>query len=96
MKCEDVKRICLGGFFGRFLDGANAREIGLLPGVPQALVELCGNTALAGCADALLSNAAVECLRKLGERARLVNLSVCPDFDELFMRNLYLLPMGGE
>jgi uncharacterized 2Fe-2S/4Fe-4S cluster protein (DUF4445 family) len=92
---DDLRRICVGGFFGRFLDVANAREIGLLPGIPTELVELCGNTALAGCADALLSSAAVERLRNLGERAKLVNLSCCPDFEELFLRNLFLLPMSG-
>lgn len=96
MGCEDLRRICVGGFFGRFLDIANALEIGLLPVIPPDMVELCGNTALAGCADALLSSAAVERLRNLGERARLINLSCCPDFDELFLKNLYLLPMGGE
>ena len=95
MGCEDVRRMCIGGFFGSFLDSANAREIGLLPGIAPDRVELCGNTALAGCSDALLSHAAVERLRNLGERARLINLSGCSDFDELFLRNLYLLPMGG-
>jgi uncharacterized 2Fe-2S/4Fe-4S cluster protein (DUF4445 family) len=92
--CDDLRRICVGGFFGRFLDIANAGEIGLLPYIPPGQVELCGNTALAGCAEALLSSVAAERLRNLGERAKLVNLSSCPDFDELFLRNLYLLPMG--
>jgi uncharacterized 2Fe-2S/4Fe-4S cluster protein (DUF4445 family) len=93
IECEELRRICVGGFFGRFLDIANAREIGLLPMLRLDNIELCGNTALAGCADALLSSAAVERLRNLGERARLINLSRCPDFDELFLKNLYLLPM---
>jgi uncharacterized 2Fe-2S/4Fe-4S cluster protein (DUF4445 family) len=92
--CADLRRICVGGFFGSFLDIASAHEIGLLPVIPPDNIELCGNTALAGCADLLLSSAAVERLRNLGERARLINLSGCPDFDELFLKNLYLLPMG--
>jgi uncharacterized 2Fe-2S/4Fe-4S cluster protein (DUF4445 family) len=93
---QDLSRICVGGFFGRFLDIANAQEIGLLPRIPCELVELCGNTALAGCADALLSTVAMEHLKNLGDQARLINLSRCPDFDDLFLNNLYLLPMGGK
>jgi uncharacterized 2Fe-2S/4Fe-4S cluster protein (DUF4445 family) len=96
MRYEDLRRICIGGFFGRFLDIASAQEIGLLPGIPCDLVELCGNTALAGCADALLSTVAMEHLKNLRDQARLINLSRCPDFDDLFLKNLFLVPMGGE
>jgi uncharacterized 2Fe-2S/4Fe-4S cluster protein (DUF4445 family) len=94
MEREELRRICVGGFFGRFLDIANAQEIGLLPMISPDMVELCGNTALAGCADVLLSSAAVGRLKNIGARARLVNLSCCPDFDALFLDNLYLRPMG--
>jgi uncharacterized 2Fe-2S/4Fe-4S cluster protein (DUF4445 family) len=93
MGFRDVSRTCVGGFFGRFLDVGNAREIGLLPEVPPDSVELLGNTALAGCSDALLSSAAAEHLRNLGQRARSVNLSNCHDFDDIFLENLYLRPM---
>jgi len=96
MGCEDLRRICVGGFFGRFLDVANAQELGLLPKIPLDRVELCGNTALAGCADALVSTVAGERLKHLRDQARLINLSRCSDFDDLFLRNLYLLPMIGE
>jgi uncharacterized 2Fe-2S/4Fe-4S cluster protein (DUF4445 family) len=94
MGSDDLNRICVGGVFGSFLDTANAARIGLLPGIPPERVELCRNTALAGCADALLSDAAAERLRNLGHLARLINMSRCPDFDNIFMRNLFLLPMG--
>ena len=96
MGFDDVKRICVGGFFGRFLDVDNAREIGLLPGISSVSVELLGNTALAGCADALLSSAAAEHLRNVRQRARTINLAQCPDFDDIFLENLYLRPMRGK
>jgi uncharacterized 2Fe-2S/4Fe-4S cluster protein (DUF4445 family) len=96
MRYKDIKRIYVGGFFGRFLNVANAQEIGLLPMIPPALVELCGNTALAGCADILLSPAAGERIKNLIDRARIINLSCWPDFDDLFLTNLYLQPVRGE
>lgn len=90
---EDLRRICVGGAFGRFLDVANAQEIGLLPMIQPDLVELCGNTALAGCEDMLLSPIVVERLKRLGNEARVINLSQCLDFDDIFLENLYLQPM---
>jgi uncharacterized 2Fe-2S/4Fe-4S cluster protein (DUF4445 family) len=92
----ELRRICIGGFFGRFLDVANAREIGLLPGKPPDPVELCGNTSLAGCADTLLSSVALDRLKNLHDYARLIDLSHCPEFNEQFLNNLYLRPMQGE
>ena len=93
MGCEDLRRICVGGAFGRFLNVANAQEIGLLPMIQPDLVELCGNTALAGCEDMLLSPVVVELLKSLGNEARIINLSQCLDFDHIFLENLYLQPM---
>lgn len=93
MEPADLKRICIGGFFGRFLDSGNALRIGLLPAISPDRIELCGCTALAGCAEALLSPCRLDQLKKIGEEARLLNLSHFPGLDELYMRNLYLLPM---
>jgi uncharacterized 2Fe-2S/4Fe-4S cluster protein (DUF4445 family) len=95
MGSEALRRIYVGGVFGRFLDVVNAQEIGLLPPISPERVDLCGNTALAGCAEALLSSAAVRRLEALRERTRIINLSRWPDFDDLFLNHLYLRPMGG-
>jgi uncharacterized 2Fe-2S/4Fe-4S cluster protein (DUF4445 family) len=95
MDYDDLKRIYVGGFFGRFLDVVNAQQIGLLPVIAPERVDLCGNTALAGCAEALLSSVAVQRLKELRDRTRIINLSHWPDFDDLFLTNLYLRPMRG-
>jgi uncharacterized 2Fe-2S/4Fe-4S cluster protein (DUF4445 family) len=95
MTCKDLSRICVGGLFGRFLDVVNAQEIGLLPVVPVERVELCGNSALAGCAEALLSPVVVRRMEDLREQARIVSLSRWPGFDDLYLKNLYLQPMRG-
>ena len=96
MGYKDLRRIYVGGLFGRFLDIVNAQEIGLLPMIPPEYIELCGNTALDGCAEALLSSVAVQRLKDLRDRTRIINLSRWPDFDDLYLTNLYLQPMRGE
>lgn len=86
----DLRRICIGGVFGRYLNVRNAQEIGLLPPVPDQIVETLGNTALAG-AEILLSKPdAGERIEYVRSRAKIINLSNCADFEELFLDNLYL------
>lgn len=90
MKSKDLRRICVGGAFGSFLDIANAHEIGLLPKIQPDRVELCGNTALAGCQEVLLSPVAGERLAHIRDRSKIINLSRCLDFDDIFLEHLYL------
>ena len=92
---RDLHRICVGGAFGQFLNVANAQDVGLLPDIQPDLVELCGNTALAGCEWVLLSSEATKSLETLTEQAKIVNLAQCDDFEDIFFRSLYLEPMGG-
>ena len=71
MRYKDLRRICVGGAFGSFLNIANAQEIGLLPKIQPELVELYGNTALAGCEDAMLSDVAAQHLAHLRDRLKI-------------------------
>lgn len=93
MGCDDLRRIYVGGTFGRFLNVENAQAIGLLPMIQPDLIELYGNTALAGCEDMLLSPDAVKRFKTLGNNTEIINLSQCLDFDDIFLENLYLQPM---
>jgi uncharacterized 2Fe-2S/4Fe-4S cluster protein (DUF4445 family) len=92
---RDLRRICVSGSFGAALDIANAQRIGLLPPVPAGQVELCGDTALAGCERALLSPTAAERLTRIGSGARVINLAHCLDFESLFLDHLHLCPSFG-
>ncbi|PWB57695.1 MAG: ferredoxin [Nitrosomonadales bacterium] len=93
VRLKDLRRVCVGGAFGRYLDVGNAQAIGLLPPVAPEMVELAGNTALAGCCDVMLSSLAAERLDRLRSRARCLNLASVPDFGEAFLENLYLQPL---
>lgn len=90
-----LRRVCVGGAFGRYLDAASAQAIGLLPPLAGEVVELAGNTALAGCCDVMLSSLAAQRLEQLRAGAHLINLASYPGFDDAFLENLYLQPMRG-
>lgn len=92
---EELAHCYVCGTFGHNLDIVNARAIGLLPMIPEDRIELSGNTALAGCEQALLDGAAEGRLEAIRRSAVIVNLAGLPDFDDLFLENLYLRPMGG-
>jgi uncharacterized 2Fe-2S/4Fe-4S cluster protein (DUF4445 family) len=93
VKTEDINRVCLCGIFGSNLNIPNAEEIGLLPEVLPDKVELCGNTALAGCERLVLLPREASALAHLRSHATIVNLAGVEDFETRFMENLYLQPM---
>ena len=96
MRIPDLTRVCVGGAFGQYLNTRNAQAIGLLPEIAAERVELCGNTALAGCERLLLSEAAAADLAALRRRAAVMNLSQRSDFNDLFLDNLYLQPLKAQ
>ncbi len=96
VKLAQLKRVCVAGEFGRFLDVASAQAIGLLPSGPADRVELICEAALRGCGDLMLAAAAEEHLSRMRTIARLVNLALAPDFEELFLANLYLEPLKED
>ena len=91
---HELRRVCIAGVFGKYLDVANGQEIGLLPAIPGHLIETPGNTALAGGEAILLSSESEERLREARNRAKIVNLSDCSDFEALFLEHLYLQPIS--
>jgi uncharacterized 2Fe-2S/4Fe-4S cluster protein (DUF4445 family) len=91
-----LNRVAVAGEFGRFLDVASAQAIGLLPAVPADRVELISDAALRGCGDLILAVAAEDQLSRIRTTARLVNLALIPDFEELFLANLYLEPLKED
>jgi uncharacterized 2Fe-2S/4Fe-4S cluster protein (DUF4445 family) len=89
---EQLQQLLVAGAFGRYLDPQHAMALGLLPTIPIERVQLVGNTALAGCQDLLLSDAAWQALVVIRNRLKLLNLSMLPRFETLYMENLYLRP----
>ncbi len=97
MDAGGLRRICVAGSFGRFLDIRNAQAIGLLPVASSERVELWGSAALMGCEALLLSEDGSVYLRSLRrDKTTLVNLSQVPEFGEHFLESLYLQPLGQD
>jgi uncharacterized 2Fe-2S/4Fe-4S cluster protein (DUF4445 family) len=96
MSAAELKRICVCGAFGEHLTIRHAQEIGLLPNVSPEPVELCGNTALAGCERLLLSPKDATDLAAQRRQAAIINLSRSSDFETLFLESLYLRPQRTD
>lgn len=92
----DLRRLFVCGAFGRFLDVQNAQEIGLLPELPGDRIELCGNSALAGCERLLFAPDSERTLQKLKDKARVINLAQEPEFEQLFIEQLLIKPMHAR
>jgi uncharacterized 2Fe-2S/4Fe-4S cluster protein (DUF4445 family) len=86
----DLKRVCIGGAFGQFLNIAHAQKIGLLPCCDIEIVELCGNTALTGCEQLLVSDDKQNQLNTIRQHVNIVNMSQLISYEEAFINNLYL------
>ena len=96
MDAAKLSRICVCGVFGQHLNCRNAQAVGLLPSIPSSRIELCGNTALAGCEWLLLSPAKAADLAWLRERMTVINLSQSPEFERFFLESLYLEPIEAD
>ncbi|NTV13584.1 MAG: ATP-binding protein [Desulfobulbaceae bacterium] len=88
MRPGDLSRLCVGGAFGEYLQIASAQAIGLLPEIAPERIELCGNTALAGCEELLLNP--TTALSPGQEKSNAINLALAPEFENLFIKNLYI------
>jgi len=93
LSAEELSRICVCGAFGQNLNVQSAQSIGLLPKISPDCIELCGNTALAGCERLLLSPTGSSDLESLRKQATVINLSQSSDFETLFLESLYLQPL---
>ncbi|MDD1719557.1 MAG: ASKHA domain-containing protein [Methanoregulaceae archaeon] len=82
---EDISRLYLAGAFGASLDQASAKEIGLIPDLPDNSISAAGNTAIEGAVMVLASAQArmnAESIRSLVEH---VSLESEPRFEDYFI-----------
>ena len=100
MSEREIRSVFVAGAFGRFLNRESAAAVGLLPELgektPKGAVELCGNSALKGCEELLMSPGAADAIEDLRNRARIVNLAQCEEFDDFFLEGLYLGRWAGH
>jgi uncharacterized 2Fe-2S/4Fe-4S cluster protein (DUF4445 family) len=85
MGIKKVHRVLLAGAFGTYVEVQDAWTIGLIPSDLCSQVESVGNAAGAGACLALLNRDKQAEAERMAEKMEYVELSVDPDFNELFI-----------
>ncbi|NWG12340.1 MAG: DUF4445 domain-containing protein [Acidobacteria bacterium] len=80
---EDIRRVCLAGAFGNYIDRSSARRIGLFD-FPVDRIEPAGNTALLGAKIVLCNAERTEDFADLRRCIEHVPLAADPLFEETF------------
>ncbi|MDP2136372.1 MAG: ASKHA domain-containing protein [Candidatus Didemnitutus sp.] len=88
-----LDRFYLAGGFGRHLDIAAARRIGLIPNVPDDRIVQVGNAAIEGACLALLSVSRRRSLEALVQTIAHVELETDPDFFDRFVQGCQFHPI---
>ncbi len=89
----DLDVFYLAGGFGRHLDVAAARRIGLIPDLPPEKIVQVGNAAIEGASIALLSVSRRRELEELVKSIRHVELETDPDFFDHFVAGCQFRPL---
>jgi uncharacterized 2Fe-2S/4Fe-4S cluster protein (DUF4445 family) len=90
----DVDRFYLAGGFGRHLDAAAARRIGLVPDLPAERIVQVGNASLAGASRVLRSTSARRRIEGLARTVEHVALESHPAFFDFFVDGCQFVPFG--
>jgi uncharacterized 2Fe-2S/4Fe-4S cluster protein (DUF4445 family) len=91
---DELDTFYLAGGFGRHIDIAAARRIGLIPNLPDDKIVQVGNAAIEGAAIALLSVSRRRELERLVTRVSHVELETDPAFFEHFVAGCQFRPLG--
>jgi uncharacterized 2Fe-2S/4Fe-4S cluster protein (DUF4445 family) len=90
---EDIEEFFLAGTFGSYLRIASARDIGLVPRLPEGRIRAVGNAALVGAKMCLLSMEARAEAEDLARRIEHVDLPGSPEFQDLYVKSMFFPPL---
>jgi uncharacterized 2Fe-2S/4Fe-4S cluster protein (DUF4445 family) len=90
---DDIDVFYLAGGFGRHLNVAAARRIGLIPNLPDSKFVQIGNAAIEGASIALLSLAKRDELEQLVKRVEHCRLETHPRFFDFFVEGCQFKPV---
>ena len=85
---DSVEEVIVAGAFGTYLNLDSARDIGLLPRLPQARYRQVGNAAGGGAKATLLSVTERDRARRIAEHVNYVELTTFPGFQRQFARSM--------
>jgi uncharacterized 2Fe-2S/4Fe-4S cluster protein (DUF4445 family) len=87
---EQLTVLWLCGSLGRHLNLQNAQNLGLLPAIAPHKIQLFEHLALAGAEKLLLNPDREQKVAAIQMRARVINLSHYPEYEEMFIHHLRL------
>jgi uncharacterized 2Fe-2S/4Fe-4S cluster protein (DUF4445 family) len=96
VRFDDVDVFYLAGGFGRRLNIAAAKRIGLIPNIPDERFVQVGNAAIEGASIALLSRTTREELEQLVRRVEHCRLETHPRFFDFFVEGCQFKPVEPE
>lgn len=89
IELRDIGRLLLAGAFGNYLDPVSACRIGLIPSKLQGKITAIGNAAGEGALISAMNEEEYQRSLKLGEQSEFFELACDPDFEEVFVDELY-------
>jgi uncharacterized 2Fe-2S/4Fe-4S cluster protein (DUF4445 family) len=95
LRFDDLDVFYLAGGFGRHLNVASARRIGLIPDLADAKIVQIGNAAIEGASIALLSRAKRAELEALVRRVTHCRLETHPEFFNYFVEGCQFQPVNA-
>lgn len=93
---EDVDVFYLAGAFGRHINIASAKRIGLIPHLDDGKILQVGNAAIEGATAALLSKSKREELEELVLKVEHCRLETHPDFFHFFVEGCQFKPVASQ
>jgi uncharacterized 2Fe-2S/4Fe-4S cluster protein (DUF4445 family) len=94
IRFDDLDVFYLAGGFGRHLNVASAKRIGLIPNIDDAKILQVGNAAIEGASLALLSRAKRSELETMVKRVTHCRLETHPDFFNYFVEGCQFNPVS--
>ena len=93
---DDIDVFYLAGGFGRHLDIAASKRIGLIPNIPNEKIVQVGNAAIEGACMALLSKTKRQELEQLVKRVEHCRLETHPQFFDFFVEGCQFKPVESH
>ena len=87
---DAISRVYIAGGFGRYIQVADAIQIGMLPDIPHQRFAYLGNSALTGVYIALLSRPHREKLAEIATKMTYVDLSCDPNYMDSYVKAMFL------
>ena len=82
---EAIRRVCLAGAFGNFMNPASACKIGMIPPCLEDRIEGIGNAAGEGAKLCALSEAEFEYAKRLAKDTEFLELASLPQFQDCYV-----------